>query len=75
MQCNIDSKGKAIRLISGMAVVLAGLVLLGLLASGMMTDRWVWGLATVLMGLGIFQIWEGWCGWCVLRAMGFKTRV
>jgi len=75
MQCNIDSKGKAVRLISGLAVVSVGLTILGLEVYGVMTGRWAWGLAVVLMGVGAFQIWEGWCGWCVLRAMGFKTRV
>ena len=75
MQCNIDSKGKSIRLISGAVVALIGLIVLGLAAGGVMTGRWVLGLATVCVGVGVFQIWEGWSGWCVLRAMGLKTRV
>ncbi len=73
MQCNIDSKGKAVRLISGLICTLAGLVLLGL--------GW-WGVEPfwVLIGVGVgtlaggaFQIYEGWTGWCALRAMGWKT--
>lgn len=75
MQCNIDSKGKSIRLISGAVVALAGLTVLGLAVCGVMTGRWVWGLAAVCVWVGAFQIWEGQSGWCVLRAMGFKTRV
>lgn len=75
MRCNIDSKGKSIRLVSGVAVTLAGLTVLGLAVCGVITERWVWGLGFVLVGVGVFQVWEGWCGWCVLRAMGFKTPV
>ena len=75
MQCNIDSKGKAVRLLMGTALVSAGLIVLGLAIGGVMTGRWSWGLAAVLVGVGGFQIWEGWCGWCVLRAMGMKTRL
>lgn len=76
MQCNIDAKGKAVRLLMGTAMVSAGLTMLGLTISGVKTGgQWRWGLVVVLIGVGLFQIWEGWSGWCVLRAMGFKTRV
>lgn len=53
----------------------AGLTMAVLAICGVQTGRWVWGLAIALMGVGAFQIWEGWCGWCVLRAMGIKTRI
>jgi hypothetical protein len=28
-----------------------------------------------LTAAGAFGVFEGWAGWCVVRAMGFKTRI
>ena len=73
MQCNIDAKGKAVRLIWGLvmlalAVVLAGLILLDIVPGG-----WVWAGVVVLTLMGAFGVYEARAGWCVARAMGFKT--
>lgn len=73
MQCNIDAKGKALRLIYGLvmialAVALAGLILLKVLPGG-----WVWAGVVALALFGAFGIYEARAGWCVMRAMGFKT--
>lgn len=73
MQCNIDAKGKAARLISGCLTLVAGLALLALWLAGVLPHRWVAALAAVAIAGGAFQIYEGWAGWCVMRAMGFKT--
>jgi len=75
MQCNIDSKGRALRLTSGIVLSCCGAILLALAVAGIRTSIWVWTSALLLMALGAFQIFEGWKGWCILRAMGFKTRV
>ncbi len=75
MQCNIDAKGKAIRLVCGLATVVAGVVLLILAATGVLTPWWVWLIALAALGGGAFQVFEGWSGWCVIRAMGFRTPV
>ena len=32
-----------------------------------------WGLAVLLIGVGLFQCFEARRGWCVMRAMGFRT--
>lgn len=74
MQCNIDSKGKVIRLLSGLIHLCAGVTLLALAAIGLADRTWVWVLGAVLLVGGAFQVFEGWAGWCVLRAMGLKTR-
>jgi len=75
MQCNIDSKGKIIRLASGLIQVILGLVLLILVLVAFTNQVWMWILGGVLLGIGAFQIFEGWAGWCIVRAMGFKTRI
>lgn len=74
MQCNINAKGKRIRLIGGfitmlVAVVFAILTMLAIL------PWWGWFIAGGTAVGGAFQIYEGWAGWCAIRAMGFKTPV
>lgn len=75
MHCNIDAKGKAVRLISGLVVTLIGLVLLGLGLADVIEPNWIYAVAGVTLASGAFQIYEGWCGWCIVRAMGFKTPI
>ena len=75
MQCNIDAKGKALRLISGLIVSLAGVVLLVLVWLGVTEANWPWITGALLVAFGGFQVFEGWAGWCIVRAMGFKTRI
>ena len=75
MQCNIDAKGKAVRMISGIIVGAVGLILLLLAVFGMLNERWAWITSGVLISLGAFQIFEARAGWCIVRAMGIKTRI
>lgn len=75
MHCNLDAKGKALRLIAGMIVCLLGLAVLGLGWFEVIpwsAAAW-WGGFAVAGGL--FMVFEGWSGWCVVRAMGFKTPI
>lgn len=70
--CNIDARGKALRLVGGfitlgVAAVLTVVVLLGWLGPG-----WWIAVGGAVAG-GAFQLYEGWSGWCALRAMGIKT--
>lgn len=72
LTCNIDARGKVVRLIYGMVLLLTAAVLI-----------WFWALPgdsvlvwiiTVLIAIsGAFAVFEGWAGWCVMRAMGFRT--
>ncbi len=75
MQCNIDAKGKSVRLISGIIVTLLAVILLALRGVGVVTGTWPWIVGGLLLAMGAFQIFEARAGWCVVRAMGFKTRV
>jgi hypothetical protein len=74
MQCNIDRRGRALRLSAGIVTLAAG--------AGVLLARWLFGLAgwSVAAGLaaivgGAFMMFEGAMGWCAVRAMGFKTPV
>jgi len=73
LTCNINARGKAVRLVLGVVFALTGLVLLTLSFMGIVTGRWGWALATALLLAGGFMIFEGAAGWCVLRAMGLRT--
>ena len=74
LTCNIDAKGKVVRLIYGIILLLAGAAL---------TIWWAWGSGSVLrwciagacIAMGAFAIFEARAGWCAIRAMGFKTRM
>lgn len=73
MQCNIDARGKAVRLIIGVLHLLAAGVLAALLIGGVLAGVWWWLAVAGLAGGGGFMVFEGRAGWCVVRAMGFKT--
>jgi len=74
MQCNIDARGKRVRLINGLVTIGIGLVLLFAWAIPAQT-RSAWGLTIGLLAGGAFMVFQARAGWCVVRAMGFKTRV
>ncbi len=71
MQCNIDARGKAVRLLFGVLFALVGI---GILVFGGGAN---WGLIAGLSSIagGAFMIFEGASGWCAVRAMGFKTKL
>jgi hypothetical protein len=74
LTCNIDARGKVVRLIYGIIFLLLGVAL---------TIWWAWASASVLrwgiagacVAMGAFSIFEARAGWCVVRAMGIKTRM
>lgn len=72
LQCNIDSKGRAARLIYGVVVLLAGIAtaVFWALPAGTVL---AWVVTISLLVAGAFAIFEARAGWCVVRAMGFKT--
>ena len=74
LQCNIDSRGRAGRLIKGLVLLAAGvaMLLLWALPGG---SAWAWVATAVVLAGGAFAVFEAWAGWCVVRAMGFKTRI
>jgi len=74
LQCNIDAKGKAIRMTYGIVFVVVGIALIFLWAQP--TGGWfAWTVTLLMLFGGAFAIFESRAGWCVIRAMGFKTPV
>ena len=73
LTCNIDAKGKKIRLINGIVTVGIALILMGFWA--IPADTIVpWVVVIIVLLSGAFMIFEARAGWCVVRAMGMKTR-
>ncbi len=72
MACNIDAKGKAIRLIGGV-ITCAVAALLAILTALEVLPEWGWWAVLGTLAGGLFQVYEGWSGWCALRAIGVKT--
>lgn len=72
MQCNIDARGKLLRLIYGLLFLIAG-VLLTLFWARPNHSTLAWIISILLILAGAFAIFEAHKGWCILRATGFKT--
>ena len=71
--CNIDAQGRKARLITGIVVDVVGIALA---LAGSLTGTMITLIAgAVLSFAGSFMILEGLTGWCVLRALGFKTKM
>jgi len=75
MQCNIDAKGKAVRMISGIVVTILSVIVLVLCAFAVLESWIACAIGGLLLACGVFQIFEAKAGWCIVRAMGFKTPV
>ena len=73
-ECNIDARGKAVRLRLGLMGVLSSL---GLAAACMLISApdLAWIVPAGAFIGGAFAIFEGRTGWCVVRALGFKTPI
>jgi hypothetical protein len=74
MQCNIDRRGRAVRLSSGIVTAAAGGGLL-LARSLFGLESWALWFALAAIAGGGFMIYEAAMGWCAVRALGFKTPI
>lgn len=72
LTCNIGAKGKAARLIWGLLLIVAG-VLLAIFRAWPNDSMAAWVIASLLFAGGAFAVFEARAGWCVVRAMGLKT--
>lgn len=75
MECNIDARGKAIRLFGGMFSLIAGVVIASIAHFDLVEIPYLWVAAAGLLSGGTLGIFEGWSGWCVARAMGIWTPI
>lgn len=75
LQCNIDAKGKAVRMAGGVVFVLVGIAMMIVLWASSIVGWGPWAVAVLIILGGGFAIFESRAGWCVLRAMGVNTRI
>ena len=62
---NIDRRGRIVRAVFGVALIIAAILLLG-------RSRWV---CFLLVAFGVFALYEAARGWCLMRACGIKTKL
>jgi hypothetical protein len=72
LTCNIDSRGRVVRAIYGIMLLLTGIALAVFWALPA-HNIWRWVVAALCIAAGAFGLFEAQRGWCVMRAMGFKT--
>ena len=74
-ECNIDARGKAIRMKLGVRLIIISLILATLTYIEIIPTTLGWLATAASFGGGAFTIWESRMGWCVIRAMGFRTKL
>lgn len=75
MQCNIDSRGRKARILSGIICCVAALILAAIAYLKFEIVSWLGAVSLFILAAGGFQIFEGAKGWCIARAVGIKTRI
>ena len=74
-ECNIDARGKAMRMKLGIRLMIGSILLATIVFFKIIPSTIGW----VLVGCGFlgsaFTIFESRMGWCAVRAMGFKTKI
>ena len=73
MECNIDARGRAARLVGGIAGIAFGLSLTALLMLDTIGGLAVSTAAAGALFGGAFAVFEARAGWCLVRAIGFRT--
>ena len=75
-ECNIDAKGKFVRLVGGSISLVAGIVALLLIVFGILPENiFTTGSVIGMFAGGALGIYEGRSGWCIARAMGIRTPI
>lgn len=73
LECNLDARGKAARLVGGIAGVFFALIVAALLSTNVITFSLGWYVVAGSLFGGAFAIFEARAGWCIVRALGIKT--
>ena len=74
-ECNIDARGKAVRMKLGIQLLIGSFLLGMLVFFDIIPSPFGWFLVSCGFLGGAFTIFESRMGWCVVRAMGFKTKI
>ena len=75
-ECNIDARGKFLRLLGGSISLSMAIIALGLLYFGFVPTNWFTVTSIIgMFGGGALGIYEGRSGWCIARAMGIWTPI
>lgn len=74
LNCNIDQRGRKLRLFLGAFIESIGLLLAALWFFAVTPPWAIWPAAAVWLA-GVFVLFEAAMGWCAVRAMGIKTPV
>lgn len=75
MQCNIDQRGRRVRMMWGIAMLALAAAVVYCGWTGLIGPWWAGVTALVFAAAGIFGVYEARKGWCAVRALGFKTPV
>ena len=75
LTCNIDRRGRRLRIITGAVVGVCGVAVILFSRIEHPHSIGILILGILLSIAGASMIFEGLRGWCVLRAMGMKTRI
>lgn len=65
-QPNIDRRGRLSRAIMGVSCLIAGVII---------SSQMKWWVGLILVGAGLFAIFEAISKWCIVRACGIKTKL
>ncbi len=72
--CNIDRHGRSVRYRIGLVFLALGVAVY--VVGARLTDGSVPAIVGgVLAAAGVFSLFEANRGWCLVRALGFKTKV
>ena len=75
-ECNIDARGKFVRLLGGSISLAMGLIGAIILILGVLPINFITiGSVVGMLGGGALGIYEGRSGWCIARAMGIWTPI
>ena len=75
LECNIEARGKFVRLVFGAFAIIRSLPVVALTLYGVVDTRIGWSLAVMAWAGGGLCIFEGWSGFCVARGLGFRTPI
>ena len=75
LECNLEARGKFVRLVLGAFAIIGSLPIVMLTVFGAIDVRIGWSLIGIAWTGGALGIFEGWSGFCIARGLGFRTPI